>query len=33
LPSLASKPLRHRLSLRSSCLGVSARVSTARLTT
>ncbi len=28
-PSLASKPVRHRLSLRSSCLGVSAKVSTA----
>ncbi len=27
-PSLASKPARHRLSLRSSCLGVSAKVST-----
>ncbi len=27
-PSLASKPVRHKLSLRSSCLGASARVST-----
>jgi len=33
LPSLASKPVKCRLSLRSSCLGTSARVSTARLTT
>ncbi len=33
LPSLASKPMRRKLSLRSSCLGASARVSTARLTT
>jgi hypothetical protein len=31
-PSLVSKPVRRRLSLRSSCLGTSARVSTARLT-
>jgi len=33
LPYLASKPMRHRLSLCSSCLGASARVSTAWLTT
>ncbi len=32
-PSLASNPMRGRLSLRSSCLGTSARVSIARLTT
>jgi hypothetical protein len=32
-PSLASKPMRQRLSLWSSYLGVSARVSTTRLTT
>jgi hypothetical protein len=32
-PSLASKPVRRMLSLRSSYLGASARVSTARLTT
>jgi len=32
-PSLASKPVRCKLSLRSSCLGASTRVSTARLTT
>jgi hypothetical protein len=30
---LASKPVRCKLSLRSSCLGASTRVSTARLTT
>jgi hypothetical protein len=29
LPSLASKPVRRRLSLRSSCLGVLAKVSIA----
>ncbi len=32
-PSLASKPVKHKLSLRSSCLGASAKVSTARLIT
>ncbi len=32
-PSLASKPMRRRLNLYSSCLGASARVSTTRLTT
>jgi hypothetical protein len=32
-PSLASKPTRRRLSLRSFCLGASARVSIAQLTT
>ncbi len=32
-PSLASKPMRCRLNLCSSCLGASAKVSTARLTT
>ncbi len=32
-PSLASKPVRRRLSLRSFCLGASAKVSIARLTT
>ncbi len=32
-PSLASKPVRRKLNLRSSCLGASAKVSTARLTT
>jgi hypothetical protein len=32
-PSLVSNPVRHRLSLRPSCLGVLARVSTAWLTT